>query len=739
MQKIDISVSALTEMIERGELKLPEMQRRYVWRDSRVRDLFDSLYHGYPTGSILVWETEGEVPDRDLQVAQVKNPFSTQKLLLDGQQRLTSLVAVINQKPIKVRNRTRPIQILFNLDHPEGPPQEVTEVLGDDESPLTEEEETDTDGEIDADSTNPQERFGNLTFVVSNRNLENQPQWIPVSKIFQKDLGDWDLLRDRVSGPQDAKFALYSRRLQRLRSIRDYIYVMHVLGRQYSYQEVTEIFVRVNSLGVKLRGSDLALAQITSRWPGFLTLLEAFQAESEPLFKLDSGLLVRAMVVFGTQQSRFNTVGSVKIERLQTGWDEAKEGIRFAINFLRANAGIDDESLLSSPLLLLTVGVASHRRRGRLSRDEQRALLYWLHVANAKGHYSRGSSETVLDSDLRILFRGGGPADLIEPLRTQVGRLTVEPGDLTGRGVNNPLFQTVFLVLKASGAKDWHSGLGISLTHQGRSHFIQHHHIFPRSLLAKDGRFDKTMTNEIANLAFVSGGTNLRLSGKEPAVYFPEIIKRQGIGALESQAIPHDSQLYYVNEFPKFLEARRVLLAQRINSFIAGIRDGDQPAPIPDATELVRHGENRKVEFKSSLQWDHKNGRQNAALRMPVMKTIVAFLNSGGGTLLIGIGPDRQILGLREDIKIAKGSLDEFEQTLFNLVSRHIGVEFTPFVSIDFEDLKGETVCIVRVLPAPQPAYLTDGEAQAFYVRGGNASRPLDHKEAVDYVTMHWK
>src|SRR5207302_4977794 len=121
---------------------------------------------------------------------------------------------------------------------------------------------------------------------------------------------------------------------------------------------------------------------------------------------------------------------NVKIERLQKGWEEAKEGIRFAVNFLRANADIEDESLLSSPVHLLTLAVASQRRRGRLSRDEHRALLYWLHVANAKGHYGRGSSETILDSDLRILFRGGSPEDLIEPLRTQVGRLTVEPGDL---------------------------------------------------------------------------------------------------------------------------------------------------------------------------------------------------------------------------------------------------------------------------------------------------------------------
>src|SRR6185437_2765004 len=135
------------------ELRLPEMQRRYVWTASRVRDLLDSLYRGYPSGTILVWETDNEPPSRDLAVAQAKNIFMTQKMLLDGQQRLTSLCAVVNGEPVTVRNRKRPIEILFNLDHPEGPPLEVAEVE-DDAAPLAkngdEDAEDDADGEENA-------------------------------------------------------------------------------------------------------------------------------------------------------------------------------------------------------------------------------------------------------------------------------------------------------------------------------------------------------------------------------------------------------------------------------------------------------------------------------------------------------------------------------------------------------------------------------------------------------------
>ncbi len=88
MPKIDTTVGNLVEMIRNGELRLPEMQRRYVWAATRVRDLLDSLYRGYPSGTILVWETDREMPIRDLAVPQSDSPFKGHKMLLDGQQRL---------------------------------------------------------------------------------------------------------------------------------------------------------------------------------------------------------------------------------------------------------------------------------------------------------------------------------------------------------------------------------------------------------------------------------------------------------------------------------------------------------------------------------------------------------------------------------------------------------------------------------------------------------------------------
>ena len=177
MAKAEATVEELVGMIERGELRLPEMQRRYVWRSTRVRDLLDSLYRGYPSGAILLWETDGAVPLQEFAVAQQGNPYQSTRLLLDGQQRLTSLSAVIRGGPVNVRVRKRPIELLFNLEHPEKPTvvTEVNEEGEDDE--LIDDEADSTDDEL-------QKRFDRITFVVATRKLEQLSHWVKVTEVF---------------------------------------------------------------------------------------------------------------------------------------------------------------------------------------------------------------------------------------------------------------------------------------------------------------------------------------------------------------------------------------------------------------------------------------------------------------------------------------------------------------------------------------------------------------------------
>jgi hypothetical protein len=575
MGKAEASIDELVSKIERGELRLPEMQRQYVWRSTRVRDLLDSLYRGYPSGAILVWETAEDVPTREFAVSTTTAPYQSSLLLLDGQQRLTSLAAIIRGLPVQVRGRRRPIELLFNLEHPDGlalvtEVDETGEDSGDDES-------DDVDGEEledvdDASEDELQRRLNEMTFVVSTSRLAALPQWVKVSEVFTAD-NDSEFLRAAgVNDFDDPRYKKYSDRLARLRKVRDYVYRMDVLERSLSYDEVTEIFVRVNSLGSKLRSSDLALAQITAKWRNSLVVFQEFQSRcAERGFNLDLGIHLKNLVAFATGQSRFLSVGAIPVDRLQDAWKESCTAMEFAIDFLVSNTGIDDPGLLSSPFLMVTVGYFGRSRDYSLSPEESDLLRQWVLLANAKGRYSRGSSETLLDQDIAGIRDGGDAASLMDRLRLQVGRLEISPEELEGRNQRSALFKTMFLAFRSADAKDWKSNLQISLRRAGAQHKLQFHHIFPKAYLR--GQYRPREIDDISNLAFIDGRTNNKIKANAPAEYLPPLIEQRGEAQFAAQAIPTDLALLAPDRYPDFLAARRILIAESLNEFL-GLSSG---------------------------------------------------------------------------------------------------------------------------------------------------------------------
>lgn len=563
MSKAEAKVEELVGMIERGQLRLPEMQRQYVWQATRVRDLMDSLYRGYPSGAILLWETAESVPMRQFAVEQEPSPYKTTKLLLDGQQRLTSLSAVLRGKPITVRSRKRPIDLLFNLEHPDEL-EFVTEVNEEAEDP--DDKET-----ADASEDDLQARLHQLTFVVGTRRLAAMPNWVSVSQVMTTSSDAPFLRKAGVKSFEDPRYDKYTERLKRLRGIKEYSYRMDVLEASMSYDEVTEIFVRVNSLGAKLRSSDLAMAQITAKWRESLKVFEEFQQEcADAGFDMDLGVHVRNLVSFATGQSRFKTVGRLTVAELQKSWNACKDGMRFAINFLKSNLRISCPALLSSPSLMISLGYAGHQLRYKLSPQEEADLRYWLLVANTKGRYSRGSSETLLDQDLNRLRNKDGIEAIIESLRLQFGKLEIEPGELEGRNARSAYFKTMFLAFSQDGAKDWVSNLAISLSHKGKQHLLQFHHIFPRAILK--GQYKPVVINDIANLSFIGGKTNRSISSKSPHAYFPTIVSKQGNKPFAAQCIPTDPEHLTADNYANFLSERRKLIAERLNRFLSESR-----------------------------------------------------------------------------------------------------------------------------------------------------------------------
>ena len=512
----------------------------------------------------MVWATEDSINDRSLAVQATEAKTTQKQLLLDWQQRITSLSAIINWVPVMVKNRKRPIDILFNLDHPTWPLLEVSEV---DENDIIEEfEELEDEESSDVDI---QEELKKRTFVVATKTLKNNPSRISVSDVFTKT--EKELLKAKGINSDDDARDFYSQRIQKLKWIENYQYVMQVLDNSMSYEEVTEIFVRVNSLGIKLRWSDLALAQITSKWKWFMNEIEKFSKEfwDDTDYIIDSNITIRLLIILITKQSRFKTVWKISLDTLREKRPIAMNWLKFVVDFLRNNGQINDLAYLSSPFLLLPIAVYVINNNETLSNEDEKKLLKRFFLANMRWHYSMGSSESILDADLSILFKTNNIDDLLVQLKQHVKTFDVDSEDVAYKSIRSPLFSTLYFALKADWVKDRKTWLSLSDKNISKSHRIQFHHIFPKTLISKI--HDQREVNEIANLAFIWWKTNNSINNKEPIVYFEDIIKKRWIEALTSQLIPAEQDLWKLDNYKLFLEERRKNIAEKINKFIESI------------------------------------------------------------------------------------------------------------------------------------------------------------------------
>lgn len=167
----------------------------------------------------------------------------------------------------------------------------------------------------------------------------------------------------------------------------------------------------------------------------------------------------------------------------------------------------------------------------------------------------------------------------------------------------------------------------------------------------------------------------------------------------------------------------------------ASVLSNDLPIEAQVIT-LIKQGESRNLEFKSTFQWDTRKEEKGVYLRDMAVKTVAAYLNSDGGILLIGVEDTGDIYGLESDLRLVKGnSLDQFELLLTRVLADKIGAEFSPFIRIRFEEVSGKLVCVVDVRPSPKPSFV---EEKKFFIRSSNATRELPMAKAHEYINMHW-
>lgn len=165
-------------------------------------------------------------------------------------------------------------------------------------------------------------------------------------------------------------------------------------------------------------------------------------------------------------------------------------------------------------------------------------------------------------------------------------------------------------------------------------------------------------------------------------------------------------------------------------------------ARLPLISEQIAAGESDSVEFKSAARWNWHTGQRDPAIEQVIAKTVAAFLNAGGGTLLIGIADSGKPVGLERDYSLVKSpDRDRYELWLRDLLRSSLGAVAAAAVRIDFAGIEGHEVCRLTMPRGPSPTYVRAGKGGAdvqFWLRTGNSTRQLSVEETVTFARHRW-
>jgi hypothetical protein len=459
-------------------------------------------------------------------------------------------------------------------------------------------------------------------------------------------------------------------------------------------------------------------------------------------FDFSLTFMTRALVTVVCHRALFETIHAKPRPELEAGWKNLSKYLDYLLSILPSKFFIQSTDDLNTTNALMPLIAYFALNDGKFASDKAlRNAQNWLYAALMWARYTAQTDQR-LEADVQLVVREAEPWDMLRAnIVEQRGRIEVKGSDLEARNAQHPLYRMTYLLAKAHGAVDWSNGVPLGSAHGG-AYSVQSHHIFPQAVLYKSGWDAENLThrqavNEIANRAFLTATTNLEIFTDPPSVYFPKV-EAAYPGSLSEQFVPLDRKLWEVDRYRDFLSARRELIARKINEFLAGLISESEPPRHRPIGELIKLGESYVLEFKSTLQWDVVQGKQNTELRQSTLKTIAAFFNSQGGTLVIGVEDDGQVFGLDRDLSVLGGSRDKFEQLITRLIADAIGVGIAPLYRVRFEDMEGKQVCVIDTDRAPEPVFLKTDKGKQFFVRVGNTTRALDHEETLKYTEVNW-
>ena len=705
-----MKISNILEKIEENQLFIPAFQREYVWKRDDAKELIDSLIKQYPTGSMLTWATAS--PPELKGPHQYNQNQGAVLILLDGQQRITTLYMLIRG---------------------EIPPYYTQQDIVNDTRGLYVHLET-----------------LELSYYKKTQ-MENNPLWQNITDVFKRKIRAKDIVKQLEARgelvPRE-RDDLIDDNTRAIENILERDFPEQTIPIRANIREAIDIFYKVNASGVALTDAELALAQISGYWPQARDLFKAKLVELEKegfVFKLDFIMYVLLGCLYhkGSEMKKLHS--SDNKELIQAAWNKLdKQVLDYVVNIMRNSAFVDHSHEISSPFAVVPMIVYCFDKQGKhLTDTEIRKMVKWFYYSQIRGRYV-SQSQQKLDRDLRLVQESDQPFDSLLGVIEAESRLTITPSEFVGRAIQHPLFSMMRWYFKSKNAVCFTTGMSLR-KNMGKKYQLELDHIFPYSKLkaagyGMDNRVKYALAQELTNRAVLTQVANRTKSNTNADAYL-KAVKTNFPKALNLQSIPQDESLWEIEHYEQFLEARRIMLAEQLNGFLNSITVTDEAEDSVTIEDMIADGESDELEFKSTLRWDLKELSVNKKLEEVVVKTVAAFANSQGGTLLIGVDDDGQVLGLEHDYSSLGGvDRDKFELHLRNLFNQQFGTAFvTSKIKIKFHITEDKEVCQIDTSLAKEPVIVSLKDknglpAEKFYARSGNSSQEIPLSEMNDYI-----
>lgn len=763
----DIPLSQILAQTSRGELQLPDFQRGWVWDNDRIISILASISLSYPIGAVMTLATgnpEVKFLPRLLEGVNLDFPPEPDLLLLDGQQRLTSLYsALFSPEPVPTHDGRYKVRRHYYAD--------INKCI-----------DLAIDREEGGIVSIPEDRLVTTNFKrtilrdLRDQEKEIKDEMFPLDIIYNsKKLLDWQFAYVLDKDNNRDKWEKFLEGF--ISPFLNYNIPTIKLDKKTNKEAVCKVFEKVNTGGVTLTVFELLTATFAA--DGF-NLREDWETreiklkEQRLLNKLRSSDFLQLVTLITTYSPRLDIslknpppisckrrdILKLQVEEYQRWADSASDGLHQAVEFLHGEHIFTDfnvpyyTQLVPLGAIFTLLGEATQTR---LARSKLRKW-FWCGVL---GEMYGGSTETRIAFDLPEcidwITNGGDEPRTVKEAQFQAERL------LSLRTRNSAAYKGVYALTMKNGACDFRRGDKIESSVYFDNN-VDIYNIFPKRWCIEQG-IENQIMDCIINKTPIGYQTSREIGSRAPSEYIPRLQKNYQISTddLNSIICSHyiDPKSLLTDDFPAFFNNRLEQLVEQIEKVMgkpvnrSPDRDEspftEQPVANKDyeqrVQELIAKGESKHLEFKSTGRKNLYTGHKDPEIEWSVVKSIAAFMNTQGGDLLIGIDDHGKPIGIEEDYPFVRQGRDGWEQWLTNLIGTTLGVVEAAGISVHYCELNDKTIACVETSKASKPVFAEHTKSAKpstalgnsyFFVRLNNKTVQLSGDELIDYTRKHW-